>query len=44
MQDNIKWVCTNLLFDAFEFVFWLNLVDKPDFDILSVRSITGFGS
>ena len=44
MQDNLKWVCTNLLFDGFEFVFWLNLIDKPAFDILNVRDITGLGT
>lgn len=44
MEEIVQWVCKNLLFDEFEFVFWLNIIEKDQFDIISVRTITGMGS
>lgn len=44
MEDIIQWVCKNLLFDEFEFVFWLNIIEKDQFDIINVRSNTAMGS
>ena len=44
MEDIIQWVCKNLLFDEFEFVFWLNIIEKDQFDIINVRTNTGMGS
>ena len=44
MKDIVKWICKNLLFDTFELVFWLNIVDKDCFDILNVRQYTNLHS
>ena len=41
MSDITKWICKNLLFDPFELVFWLTIIDKEAFDILAVRLYTG---
>ena len=32
-------MCEELLFDPFEFIFWLNIVTKEEFDILMKRAI-----
>lgn len=37
MQTSIKWVCEHLLFDPFEFAFWLTVMSQDEFDILLLR-------
>ena len=41
MEEIFKWVSFNLLFDTFEYIFWLHLIQKDIFNILKVRYFTG---
>jgi len=43
MEELIKWVCTSLLMDPFEYVFWLHILSQDAFDIIVVRDTTQMG-
>lgn len=40
MRVILEWMCQNLLFDSFEFVFWMTIIEQDNFDILIVREKT----
>ena len=40
MRVILEWMCQNLLFDSFEFVFWMTIIEQDNFDILIVRDKT----
>ena len=41
MTHLLKTICCNLLFDPWEFAFWLHLVNLNDLEILRMRQKTG---
>lgn len=40
MTQIVKWLCIQLLFDPFELVYWLSIIDDEHFDILNMRQMT----
>ena len=40
MTDLLKWVAQNLLFDFYEYVYWLSIIGNDLFDIIRVRDIS----
>lgn len=41
MSHTFKTICCNLLFDPWEFAFWLHIVNLDELDILRMRQKTG---
>jgi hypothetical protein len=44
MTDNMKWVCTNLLLDPFEYCTLIHVINQDKFDIINVRDMSRLGS
>ena len=37
MKSEMFNICCDLMMDEFEIIYWVNILDSPDFDILTVR-------